>query len=186
MHISHKTQSDPAPPRMVILGCGNILLGDDGFGPAVIARLEAIGLPPAVQAVDVGTSIREHLLDALLAPHLRPQVLVVVDAAYRDGVPAGSVWCCPPQDLSPCKVHDFSLHQFPTVNLLRELEAETGTRVELVLAQAAALPETVAPGLTPAMAGAVERACALILHRIDEDVTNVSTGATCGVTEGVS
>lgn len=185
MHISHNGQIKSLP-QVVFLGCGNILLGDDGFGPAVIERLQRAALPETVEAIDVGTSIREHLLDYLLDPRLRPQRLVVVDAAYREGVEPGMLFHCRPGDLSPCKTHDFSLHQFPTVNLLAELEAETGTQVELLLAQAATLPEAIAPGLSPAMDRAVARACELILHRIGEDVTFFSTSATGTATEGVS
>lgn len=185
MHISHKMPSDRPCGQTTILGCGNILLGDDGFGPAVIARLTEIGLPEAVQAIDVGTSIREQLLDYLLAPQLRPQMLVVVDAAYQDGIAAGSLRSCHPRELSAGKVHDFSLHQFPTVNLLTELEAEAGIKVALVLAQAATLPETIAPGLSPAMARAVEQACQLILQKIGDNVTSFSTGGFCTAAEGV-
>ncbi len=169
----------------MILGCGNILLGDDGFGPAVIARLHEIGVPEAVQAIDVGTSIREQLLDYLLDPRLRPQLLVVVDAAYQGGLAPGTLWSCHPRELSAGKVHDFSLHQFPTVNLLSELAVETGMQVVLVLAQAATLPETIAPGLSPAMARAVEQACQLILQKTGGNVTSFSTGGFCAAAEGV-
>lgn len=167
----------------MILGCGNPLFGDDGFGPAVIARLHEIGLPEAVQAIDVGTSIREQLLDYLLDPRLRPQALVVVDAAYRDDLDPGTLWSCHPRELSACKTHDFSLHQFPTVNLLAELEAATGMQIALVLAQAATLPEGVAPGLSPAMAQAVDAACQLILHKIGGNVTSFSTSGCCATAE---
>ena len=185
MHISHNMRIGSSP-QVVILGCGNVLLGDDGFGPAVIERLHQVGLPKTVEAIDVGTSIREHLLDYLLAPQLRPRLLVVVDAAYREGVDPGTLFHCRPEELPPCKAHDFSLHQFPTVNLLAELRAETGTRVELLLAQAANLPEAIAPGLSPVMDRAVAKACTLILHRIEQDVTFFSTGATGAATEGGS
>ena len=47
---------------VLIFGCGNILWGDDGFGPAVIQRLkEHYRLPGNVLAMDVGTSIRDIL-----------------------------------------------------------------------------------------------------------------------------
>lgn len=176
MHISHKMEGGLSLPEVVILGCGNLLLGDDGFGPAVIDRLAQAGLPLQVQAIDVGTSIREYLLDYLLAPKLRPACLIVVDAAYNDGQPPGTVLQCQPADLPGCKVHDFSLHQFPTVNLLTELQTETGIEVVLLLAQAATVPEEIAPGLTPAMEQAVVTATELILHRIAQSVTPFSTG----------
>ena len=142
-------------------------------------------LPEAVEAIDIGTSIREQLLDYLLDPQLRPPMLMVVDAAYRDDVAAGSVWTCHPRELSFGKAHDFSLHQFPTVNLLTELEAEAGIQVALVLAQAVTLPETIAPGLSPAMAGAVEQACQLILQKTGGNVTSFSTGGFRAAAEGV-
>ena len=160
MHISHNASSDSDVPAVVIFGCGNGLLGDDGFGPAVIEQLQRSTLPPSVRAVDVGTSIREQLLDYLLLPTARPQLLVVVDAGLEaDGTP-GEVRRCRPQDLAQRKIHDFSLHQFPTVNLLAELQAETGIEVVLLLAQVANLPEQVAPGLSPVMRVEVDAACA--------------------------
>ncbi|MGD9948769.1 MAG: hydrogenase maturation protease [Desulfobulbus sp.] len=186
MHISHKVKSGLLLPEVVILGCGNILLGDDGFGPAVIERLEQARLPEQVRVVDVGTSVREYLLDYLMAPNLRPSVLLVVDATYREGELPGTVFQCQPSDLPGCKVHDFSLHQFPSVNLLSELQMETGIKVELLLAQAATVPEDIAPGLTPAMAQAVATATELILHRISQYVTPFSTGIPVAAAESVS
>ena len=54
---------------ILILGCGNILFGDDGFGPAVIKYLEAqASLPETVLAVDIGTGIKEFLFDLIIAP----------------------------------------------------------------------------------------------------------------------
>jgi len=183
MHISHKIENGDGRPAIVILGCGNVLLGDDGFGPAVIERLDRVGIAPQAQAIDVGTSVREYLLDALLDPSLRPQLLIVVDATYREGLRAGEVLECRPSELSCCKVHDFSLHQFPTVNLLSELRAETGIEVVLMLAQAATVPEVIAPGLTPVMERAVEATARLILQRINEYVTPFSTGTPVAAAE---
>jgi coenzyme F420 hydrogenase subunit delta len=149
---------------VAVFGCGNVLLGDDGFGPAVIEQLLQSELPASVLALDVGTSIREHLLDYLMLPSLRPQMLIVVDAGA--GGQPGQVRQCGPEELPTAKIHDFSLHQFPTVNLLAELQAETGIEVVLLLAQTAALPEQVAPGLSPPMQAAVLEASARITQLI--------------------
>ncbi len=162
----HNRQSGDSVPQIAILGCGNILLGDDGFGPAVIERLLNTDLPEWVQAVDVGTSIREYLIDLLLAPVLQPAHLVVVDATYRDQAAPGTLFWCRPDDLPSCKAHDFSLHQFPTVNLLTELEEETGMEVALLLAQAVTVPEIINPGLTVVMEQAVLAATTLLTQRI--------------------
>ncbi len=163
MHISHNRQARFDPPLVAIFGCGNILLGDDGFGPAVIEQLAGAGLPATIRLIDAGTAIREYLLDYLLAPELRPVLLIVVDAAPGQNGRIGQVRRCTPADLPAPKIHDFSLHQFPTVNLLRELAEETGIEVVLLLAgidQPAAL---CAPGLSPRVRAAVDGACARIM-----------------------
>jgi hydrogenase maturation protease len=66
----------PERAPIAIIGVGNVLLGDDGFGPSVIRRLERRWCWPAdVELVDVGTGgleLLHHLLD-------REQV-VLIDA----------------------------------------------------------------------------------------------------------
>ena len=42
--------------KILIAGVGNKLMGDDGFGPAVIERLSSLQLPENVEARDFGTS----------------------------------------------------------------------------------------------------------------------------------
>jgi hydrogenase maturation protease len=41
--------------RVVVIGLGNPLMGDDGLGLAVLERLRDYALPPAVELVDGGT-----------------------------------------------------------------------------------------------------------------------------------
>ena len=58
---------------VVVFGCGNILYGDDGFGPAVIKHLqENYPLPADVLVLDVGTSIRDILFDLVLSDLIMP------------------------------------------------------------------------------------------------------------------
>ena len=166
MHISHKLDSARAGVEALILGCGNVLFGDDGFGPAVIEALLGHGLPPWVRAIDAGGGVREMLLDLLLLPQTRPSLLILVDAAHEDGVEAGVVRERDPAEMDAVKMHDYSLHQFPTVNLLRELADETGIQIRLVTAQAPALPDQPRIGLSPAMTDAVAAASALILRTL--------------------
>ncbi|MEJ2226508.1 MAG: hydrogenase maturation protease [Syntrophobacterales bacterium] len=55
---------------VLIFGCGNILFGDDGFGPAVVQQLqEQHRLPEDILAQDVGTGIREILFDLSATTH---------------------------------------------------------------------------------------------------------------------
>ena len=46
--------------HVLILGCGNILFGDDGFGPAVCEYLKThFEIPEDIGAEDCGTGVRE-------------------------------------------------------------------------------------------------------------------------------
>lgn len=161
----HELYSKP----LLVFGCGNTLFGDDGFGPAVIEHLNRnYSLPDDVQALDVGTSIRDTLFDLILSEK-KPKLLIIIDAVgYPDRRP-GEVFEIPVEGIPETKVSDFSLHQFPTVNMLAELKDHSGMEVKIIVAQTGFIPEEVAPGLTPAMQGAVAVACELIMKAIKED-----------------
>lgn len=154
----------------VVFGCGNAIMGDDGFGPAVIEELGAsCVLPDNVAAVDAGTGIREYLFDYLLSPDHRPERLIILDAVDFPGRRPGEVFFIETASIPVKKVHDFSLHQFPSINLLLELQENTGISVEILVAQIESIPEEICPGLSPAMAGAVSLACEKILQLLSVD-----------------
>jgi coenzyme F420 hydrogenase subunit delta len=149
--------------RCLVLGCGNILLGDDGFGPAVAARLGAETLPAGVMVMDVGTGARGVLFDLLLSEH-GPERIIVVDAVDRGRTPGEAFWL-EIEDIPAIKTDDFTLHQAPTSNLLRELRDRRNTTVDVLACQAGSIPTEVQVGLSPAVEQAVERACAMIRQR---------------------
>lgn len=147
----------------MIFGCGNIIMGDDGFGPAVVDALNSsYTLPQAVEAVDVGTCVREYLFDYLLSEEGRPQTIIIVDAVDFPDRRPGEIFQIRPGQIPAKKIHDFSLHQFPTVNLLQELEQHTGIRVVILAGQIDFIPEEIGPGLSAAMSQAVTDACVKI------------------------
>ncbi len=159
-------QSDISSKNILIFGCGNILFGDDGFGAAVIKYLEDnYTLPDNVLAQDVGTGIREILFDLALSEE-RPQKLIIVDAVdYPDRTP-GEVFEISVDGIPAKKTSDFSLHQFPTVNILKELQEETNVAIHIIVAQVAHLPEEVHPGLSPEITRALPEACNLLFRLI--------------------
>ena len=146
--------------KTMIFGCGNLIMGDDGFGPAVIDELQARwDLPAGVEAIDAGTCVREYLFDYLLAEEGRPEKIIVLDAVdFTDRNP-GEVFEIFPEQIPAKKIHDFSLHQFPTVNLLQELSENTGIKVQIIVAQIKSIPEEIAPGLSPEITRAVTFTC---------------------------
>jgi hydrogenase maturation protease len=76
----------PAPPaEVLVLGVGNLLVGDEGVGVHAFRALEKETWPPHVHLVDGGTG-GFHLL-GLLRSHAR---IILIDAT-RDGAPLGTV-----------------------------------------------------------------------------------------------
>ena len=73
-----------AARRVLVVGVGNVLQGDDGFGVRVAQRLaERTDLPPGVTLLEVGIggmSLVQELFDGYDA-------LIVVDAVDRGGEP---------------------------------------------------------------------------------------------------
>lgn len=154
---------------ILVFGCGNTLLGDDGFGPAVIKHLEENHtLPETVFVMDAGTSIRDLLFDLILSP-ARPRKILVLDAVSRPDRQAGELFELDVRDFPENKVDDYSLHQFPSVNLLRELKDLCGIPVKILAAQTGAIPEEIRPGLSPEVRLAVPRACRWVMEQVGAD-----------------
>jgi coenzyme F420 hydrogenase subunit delta len=141
----------------LVLGCGNVLFGDDGFGCAVVDYVEAhYPVPEAVCLLDVGTGVRKLLFTLCLSP-VRPQRLIILDAIDAGRSP-GEIFEIDPAEIPPVKLDDFSLHQLPTSNLLRELQETCSVEVRVLACQTGPLPEEVCAGLSDAVSRAVPRA----------------------------
>jgi coenzyme F420 hydrogenase subunit delta len=141
----------------LILGCGNILFGDDGFGCAVIEHLETHGSVPAdVCIADAGTGVR-RLLFTICLSSVRPRRVLIVDALDVGREP-GELFSLDPAEIPTIKCDDFSMHQIPTSNMLRELQEQCGVEVRVLACQTALLPEQIKPGLSEAVQHAVPQA----------------------------
>lgn len=154
---------------VLVFGCGNVLMGDDGFGPAVVKKLkQQHRLPDCVHVEDVGTSVREILFNIT---HLdrRPEHVIVVDAVDRPGREPGEVFEISVDEIPEKKVIDYSFHQFPTTNLLKELRDRCGIRVTIIAAQVGGKLEEVKPGLTPPIRTAVRRAAEKVMRILRDD-----------------
>ena len=109
-------------PAVNIVGVGNILMGDDGVGPAVIEALRRRGVPRGVELYDAGLAASDVL------GGLDPEApLVVVDSLRADGEP-GSVFQAPLSaicDEEGTLAGGVSLHELNVLRVLR-MEALTG------------------------------------------------------------
>ncbi len=149
---------------ILVLGCGNSLFGDDGFGCAVVDYVEQNSkLSESVCLLDVGTGVRKLLFTLCLSP-VRPEQVVIVDAIDAGRTP-GEVFEIDPSEIPVTKLDDFSLHQLPTSNLLRELEESCAVKVRVLACQTGPLPEQVYAGLSEAVRRAVPIAAEWLMRR---------------------
>ncbi len=110
-------------------------------------------VPEAVCLLDVGTGVRKLLFTLCLSP-VRPGRILVLDALDVGRAP-GEILEIDPNEIPAVKLDDFSLHQIPTSNLLRELEVHCGVEVRVLACQTGPLPGEVRPGLSAAVRAAL-------------------------------
>lgn len=177
MHKSHKVPGQTMLENIhskscLVFGCGNPLFGDDGFGPETIDHFKNnYSLPGHVLCLDAGTGIRDVLFDLLLTDQ-KPGRIIVVDAATHDGKAPGEITEIDVDRIDPKKTSDFSLHQFPTTNMLKELRDLTAVDVRVLVVQTAHVPDEIQPGLSDPVRAAIPEMCHRLMDIIGQGTTN--------------
>jgi coenzyme F420 hydrogenase subunit delta len=147
--------------EILIAGCGNKLFGDDGFGPEVVEYLLShYAIPDNVCLLDVGTGIRKILFTISLGGP-RPRVIVILDAVDKGRKP-GEIFEITLDEIPKEKIDDFSMHQVPSSNLLKELQDCCAVEVRVMACQIKTIPETMQSGLSEP----VKKAVPLMAQRI--------------------
>lgn len=153
--------------KTLVLGCGNVLLGDDGFGPRVADELQHNYFhPDTVKVVNAGSRVRNILFDVTLS-ETKPERIIIVDA-IDDGRSAGEIFELPINEIPEKKIDDFSMHQIPTSNLLKELKEFCNVEVTIIVCQIENSPKEVTDSVSEKISEAIPVAC----ERIDEIIKN--------------
>jgi hydrogenase maturation protease len=105
--------NEPTGRRVLILGVGNLLMGDEGIGVHAVRELSKRALPSHVDVVDGGTAGLEIL--GLMEGYGRVVIIDAVDA----GLEPGSILRFGPQDVTLEDVDlPLSLHQERVLRVL--------------------------------------------------------------------
>jgi hydrogenase maturation protease len=145
--------------RVLVAGVGNVLRRDDGFGPAVVARLD--GLPDGVEVIETGIG-GIALLQELIAGC---DGLVLVDAVDR-GAPPGTVVVIEPEVREDARhVPDVHLANPQRVLDMAGALGVLPERVVIVGCQPADVDE-LQEGLSPEVEQAVEVATARVRETV--------------------
>lgn len=144
--------------RVLIAGVGNVLRGDDGFGPAVTERLGH--LPQGAVVIETGIG-GIALLQELMAGC---DALVLIDAVDRGAAP-GTVFLITPEVREAVHVPDVHLANPDRVLSMAKTMGVLPERVLIIGCQPAEIDE-VSIGLSPV----VERAVAIAVTKVEEAV----------------
>jgi hydrogenase maturation protease len=145
--------------RLLVACVGNVLRGDDGFGPAVAARLEG-SLPDGVELVETGIG-GIALVQELLAGC---EGLVLVDAV-NEGASPGTVFRIEPEVEKAAHVADVHLANPDRVLGMAKTMNALPERVVIVGCQPAAVDD-LGEGLSPVVGAAVERAAEVVRETV--------------------
>jgi hydrogenase maturation protease len=124
---SHENHPDSdVPPRIVVIGVGNLLLKDEGIGIHAVQSLQEIDLPPGVKLIDGGTS------PDLIAYTRAGDKMIIIDAARAGGEP-GTIYRFQPEDLAAEKGSLASAHELGVVQNLSLLSLTGNKPGEIVI-----------------------------------------------------
>lgn len=144
-----------SPGGVLVLGIGNLLMGDEGVGVHAVRRLEREPLPPHVTVVDGGTG-GFHLLS-----YFRDFDPIVMIDATMDGRLPGTVSVVEPRYASDfprtLTAHDIGLRDLVESAALLAMRP----KVHLVTVSIGAM-QPMQTSLSPEIEGAVERVAEVV------------------------
>lgn len=149
--LSRSAQEEAVPDRLII-GCGNLLRGDDALGPRVIRRLWERGFGDRVRLSDGGTAGMNVAFD------MRGMREVVIIDACRTGAAPGTLFEIPGAEVETPPLEAVNLHNFRWDHALSFgkwlLKAEYPSSITVFLVEAVQFE----PGaeLSPAVEAAME------------------------------
>jgi hydrogenase maturation protease len=149
-------------PLVTILGVGNFLFSDEGFGIRVIEKLQAeVRFPEEVAVVDGGV-----LGINLLGVIARPDHLIVVDA-MRNGGKAGDLYRLAGEDIPRRVLAKNSLHQVDLLEALTLCQALDKVPETVILGVEPEDIETLSLEMSPAVRRQVAPMAARVLQELD-------------------
>ncbi len=149
-------------PGILILGIGNILYTDEGFGIRVIERIQKwYDLPDNVTAVDGGV-LGVHLMGVIS----RADHLIVVDIIRNNGRPGDLHRLAGDQIPGRIRAKN-SLHQIDFLEALTLCKALDRVPETVILGPEPADMETLAIGLTATLEARVDETIAMVLAELD-------------------
>ena len=146
--------------KTLVLGLGNVIMGDEGVGVHVVRALEKHSLPANVECLDGGTGGF-----ILLEPLQNAGHIILIDAT-DDGNPPGTVTRTVPRfsaDYPPT----LTAHDIGVKDLLDAFYMQSGEREVVLYAISIDPKQPISMELSPALAASAEEAVRRILGELN-------------------
>ena len=150
--------------RIIILGIGNPILGDDGIGIHVVQKLKKQLGDRSDIVIDEAMTGGMNLLDAIIGF----DKAILIDAVHLTDYEIGEVKCFYLQDLGTihsCNPHDVSLIE--SIQLAKTLgEEKIPDEISIIGIVLHQLPTDFSEELSPMVASAIPKAIQMVFNEI--------------------
>lgn len=159
--------------EILILGCGNILLADDGFGFAVVQALNKLGeTNPLLNSgnvgiIDAGTGA-SHFILSLIDEESKVKKVIIADIIDY-GLQPGELTRLYPEDLPKIPKYHIDAHEMPLAGMLNDIHDRYGIEVVVVGCQYKYLSAPdVCVELSDEVTAAIDKAAEMILEELEK------------------
>lgn len=151
--------------KIKVLGCGQKLVGDDGFGVRVVEELQKMQLPENVECIDAGVggmSILSWIEDA--------DKVIIIDAVHTENEPVGHIYSFTDKELPPSDMFGLSLHDMnlvDTINIGKHVQKMPGE----ILIFGVEIPEldmVFTTEMSPEVEAAIPKVVDMVLKEIND------------------
>ena len=152
--------------RLLIVGLGNALMGDDGLGPQAVERLQAEGLPQGVRACQGETDV----LRLLGLWQGEPQVWLI--DALRSGEPPGTITRLTHDELRCAQQPQTTIHHLSLPESLRWMALSEPQLQQVTYTLWGVEPASIEPatGLSPAVEKALDELVPTLRAALEQEL----------------
>ncbi|WNY22810.1 Hydrogenase 3 maturation protease [Methanimicrococcus hongohii] len=157
----------------LILGCGNILLADDGFGFAVVQRLNKLKETNSkldsenVGIIDAGTGA-SHFILSLIDEESKVKKVIIVDIIDY-GLSPGELTKLYPEDLPNIPKYHIDAHDMPLAGMLNDIHDKYGIEIVVIGCQYKHMSAPdICLELSDEVTASVDKAAEMVLEELEK------------------
>ncbi|ABR53988.1 coenzyme F420-reducing hydrogenase delta subunit [Methanococcus vannielii SB] len=159
--------------EVLVLGCGNVLFGDDGFGYAIVNKLNELKeeypilKSDKIQIIDAGTGA-SHFILSLIDDQTPLKKIIIADIIDYGLIP-GELKKLYAFDLPNIAKYHIDAHDMPLAGMLKDIHENYGVKIVVVGCQQKNVPAPdILLELSPEVNSAIDDAVKMIIDELNE------------------